>query len=309
MAEQELHTFLFADISGYSRLSEEGGDEVAAELAIRFAEAAERAAREHGAEMVKQVGDAVMVRCDCAAELVCLGLRLHEELGERTPIHAGIHTGRALERGGDWWGTTVNVASRVADAADTGQLLITEATKREAGDLGKWRLRAEHVGDVGDRDELRASFQQRRVGIHLEAAVVADRNPVDLGPGPVTAGCDDPATEPRLGEPLEIVDPEGLWVSTALPCQDQFSQAIDYIQGAEGESSEPLEVARTAMEGMAVEPGDVFEPAGYPEAEAPQVRVVRDGAPIAVVGLFSDGGGKWLVGTITACSSLEGGTR
>jgi len=140
MAEQELHTFLFADISGYSRLSEEGGDEVAAELAIRFAEAAERAAREHGAEMVKQVGDAVMVRCDCAAELVCLGLRLHEELGERTPIHAGIHTGRALERGGDWWGTTVNVASRVADAADTGQLLITEATKREAGDLGTTRL-------------------------------------------------------------------------------------------------------------------------------------------------------------------------
>lgn len=140
MAEQELHTFLFADISSYSRLSEEGGDEVAAELAIRFAEATVRVAREHGAEVVKQVGDAVMVRCDCAAELVCLGLRLHEEVGERTPIHAGIHTGRALERGGDWWGTTVNVASRVADAADAGQLLITEATKRAAGDLGATRL-------------------------------------------------------------------------------------------------------------------------------------------------------------------------
>jgi adenylate cyclase len=140
MAEKELHTFLFADISGYSRISEEGGDEVAAELAIRFAEEAERVAREHGAEVVKRVGDAVMLRCECAAALVGLGLRLHEELGERTPIHVGIHTGRALERGGDWWGNTVNVASRVADAADAGQLLITEETKREAGDLGGTRL-------------------------------------------------------------------------------------------------------------------------------------------------------------------------
>jgi class 3 adenylate cyclase len=140
MVEKELHTFLFADISGYSRLSEEGGDEVAAELAIRFAEEAERIAHEHGAEVVKRVGDAVMLRCDCAAELVGVGLRLHEELGGRTPIHVGIHTGRALARGGDWWGTTVNVASRVADAAEAGQLLITETTKRTAGDLGDARL-------------------------------------------------------------------------------------------------------------------------------------------------------------------------
>jgi class 3 adenylate cyclase len=81
-----------------------------------------------------------MLRCDCAAELVGLGLRLHEELGEQTPLHVGIHTGHALARGGDWWGATVNVASRVADAAEAGQLLITDATRREAGDLGQTRL-------------------------------------------------------------------------------------------------------------------------------------------------------------------------
>jgi class 3 adenylate cyclase len=139
---KNLHNFLFADISGYSRLTEIGGDEVAAELAIRFAAEAERIAREHGAEIVKRVGDAVMVRCDCAAELISLGLRLHDELGGHTPIHVGIHTGAALARSGDWWGATVNVAARVADAADAGQLLITEATRKAAGELGETRLRA-----------------------------------------------------------------------------------------------------------------------------------------------------------------------
>ena len=142
MSETELHHFLFADISGYSRLSEIGGDEVAAELAIGFAAEAERIAREHGAEIVKRVGDAVMLRCDCAAELINLGLRLHDELGARIPIHVGIHTGCALARSGDWWGSTVNVAARVADAADAGQLLITEATRKAAGELSRTRLRA-----------------------------------------------------------------------------------------------------------------------------------------------------------------------
>ena len=141
MATKDLHTFLFADISGYSRLTEISGDEAAAELAIRFAAEAERIAREHGADVVKRVGDAVMLRCDCAAELINLGLRLHDELGGLAPIHVGIHTGYAVARSGDWWGATVNVASRVAAAAEAGQLLITEATRSAAGELGRTRLR------------------------------------------------------------------------------------------------------------------------------------------------------------------------
>jgi class 3 adenylate cyclase len=139
MAQKDLHSFLFADISGYSRLTEIGGDEVGAELALRFASAAERIAHEHGAKVVKRVGDAVMLRCDCPAELIALGLRLEDELGGLR-IHAGIHTGCAVERGGDWWGTTVNVAARVAAAAGAGQLLITEETRAAAG-LRRTRLR------------------------------------------------------------------------------------------------------------------------------------------------------------------------
>jgi adenylate cyclase len=139
-AQSQLQTFLFADLSGYSRLSELAGDEVAAEVALSFFTAASAIATEHGAEVVKRVGDAIMLRSDSAADAVAIGMRLNAGLRDLPPIHAGVHTGVAIERDGDWWGTTVNVAARVADAADAGQVLITEATRSAAGDLGPTSL-------------------------------------------------------------------------------------------------------------------------------------------------------------------------
>jgi adenylate cyclase len=144
MAEQTCQSFLFADLSGYSSLTEREGDAVAAEVAIRFAAEASRLAEERGIELVKRVGDAVMMRGPDAAAVVRLGLSLQSEIAGKAGIpdvHAGVHTGCAIKRGGDWWGATVNIASRVATAAEAGQLLITEATKTAAGDLGEIRLR------------------------------------------------------------------------------------------------------------------------------------------------------------------------
>jgi adenylate cyclase len=140
MAEQH-QTFLFADISGYSLLTEVGGDEAAAELAVRFASEAGAIASDHGAEVIKRLGDGVMLRGECAAEVIKLGLRLSCELDGLPPIHAGIHTGAAVRRDGDWWGTTVNIAARIASEARAGQLLITEATRAAAGRTGCARLR------------------------------------------------------------------------------------------------------------------------------------------------------------------------
>jgi hypothetical protein len=163
-----------------------------------------------------------------------------------------------------------------------------------------------HVEIVNETDAERAvSLSGPDSGQGFGAPPGTSEQVVDVGPGALTVGCDDPATEPRPGEPVEVVDPEGLWVSTQLPCADQFSQVLDYIQGAKGETSDPLEAARTAVEAYGLEPDDVFEPAGYPEAEVPKVRLVRDGAPLAVVDMFDDGEGKWLVGTVTGCSSLQ----
>jgi hypothetical protein len=128
---------------------------------------------------------------------------------------------------------------------------------------------------------------------------------VDVEPGALTVACTDPATEPGAGEALEVVDEDGIWVSTRLGCAEQFSQVVDYIQGASGETTDPLEAAEKAVEEFGLEPDDVFERAGYPDTDTARVRMVRDGEPIAVVDLIDDGTGKWLVSMVTGCSSLE----
>ena len=128
---------------------------------------------------------------------------------------------------------------------------------------------------------------------------------VDVEPGAVTVSCTDPATEPGSGEALEVVDEEGIWVSTRLGCPEQFSQVVDYIQGASGETTDPLEAAKKAVEGFGLEADDIFERAGYPDTDTARVRMVRDSEPIAIVDLIDDGTGKWLVSMVTGCTSLE----
>ena len=139
MRHGRLHTFLFADLVGFTSLAELHGDDVAADVAVRFGSEAARIAAEHGARVVKSLGDAVMIRADSAADALLLGTRLHEELAAvpgLPPVHAGAHTGRAVERAGDWFGAAVNLAARVSAAARGGELLVTEATVAAAGRVG-----------------------------------------------------------------------------------------------------------------------------------------------------------------------------
>jgi adenylate cyclase len=139
------HTFLFADLVGFTAFTEQHGDDAAADLAESLASAAARLARDHGARLVKCLGDAVMLRADDAGEAVQLGLHIGAELAGLTPIHAGAHTGGAVERGGDWYGSAVNLAARVACSAAEGELLVTEATVATAGPMRGVEL--EHRGE------------------------------------------------------------------------------------------------------------------------------------------------------------------
>jgi adenylate cyclase len=201
MADETLHSFLFADICGYSRLTERDGDEAAAELAIRFASKAASLAAEHGADLVKRVGDAVMVRGADAAETVRLGLRLHAELNEADfpAIHAGVHTGPAVPRGGDWWGAAVNIAARVADAAESGELLITEATKAAAGELPDTQLRG-----LGPR-----RFKNISEPVRVYAAArLSDPLAVPVSTAPISTPVSAPKRDHRapLGSPVTALE-------------------------------------------------------------------------------------------------------
>jgi adenylate cyclase len=144
MAEQNLHTFLFADIAGYSLVADQHGDEAAADLALYFLSRASSLASIHGGEVVKSLGDAVMVRTEDAADSIRLALDLVNEFSQDPAlpdIHAGLHTGPAVRRADDWWGSTVNIAARVAAAADAGQVLVTETSRVQAGQVASARWR------------------------------------------------------------------------------------------------------------------------------------------------------------------------
>ncbi len=137
-ATTSTQTFLFADIVAFTAITEEEGDLRATELAVTLALVTQEVASELGADLVKTIGDAVMVRCDDARTALELALRLRRELA-RIPgfpgIHAGLHTGSAIHAAGDWYGHTVNVAARVCGAAGPGEVFCTRATLDAAGEL------------------------------------------------------------------------------------------------------------------------------------------------------------------------------
>jgi adenylate cyclase len=136
------HTFLFTDLVGFTALAASEGDDRAADVALEFAQCVEPLAGQHGAQVVKRLGDGLMLRSADPAGAVRLGLSIVAEQNERVPVRVGMHTGPAVERGGDWYGTTVNVAARLCAAAGGGEVLVSEATRESAG-----RLRKLEVGD------------------------------------------------------------------------------------------------------------------------------------------------------------------
>lgn len=132
MNDANDHTFLFADLVGFTSFTEHVGDEAAADVAVALQERAERLAAAYDCDVVKKLGDAVMIHGRDATRVVALALRLRREFAQERlcpPVRMGVHSGSAVQRAGDWYGATVNVASRVADAAGAGEILLSVATR------------------------------------------------------------------------------------------------------------------------------------------------------------------------------------
>ena len=140
--------FLFADIVGFTAYTETHGDAAAAELAWRLRLGVE-AQLGHDAHVVKTLGDAVMARIADPAEAAVAGLRIVDRAlpGAGDPqVRVGVHRGPAVECMGDFFGTAVNVAARVAALAAPGEVLVTEDVVRHARERGlALDDRGEHV--------------------------------------------------------------------------------------------------------------------------------------------------------------------
>ncbi|HEU4980330.1 MAG TPA: adenylate/guanylate cyclase domain-containing protein [Solirubrobacterales bacterium] len=127
----EQSTFVFADLAGFTALTEAHGDDEATRIALDFTSRVRELLPEYRAEEVKTIGDEVMIRVSDPVDAVRLGMRIVDELAFHgsPPVRVGIHSGPAMSRDGDWFGGTVNLASRVTDAAKPGEVLLTGATR------------------------------------------------------------------------------------------------------------------------------------------------------------------------------------
>jgi class 3 adenylate cyclase len=125
-------SFLFLDLVGYTALTDQHGDDHAADAALALYACVRPLLFEHGAEEVKTIGDAMMLRCERPVRAVELGLRIVScvEAEETLPsVRVGIHSGSAVRRGSDWYGSTVNVAARLCSAAGGCEVLVSDATR------------------------------------------------------------------------------------------------------------------------------------------------------------------------------------
>jgi adenylate cyclase len=97
--------------------------------------------------LVKTIGDAAMLVSPQPAAVVDAALELVDAAdreGEHFPqLRAGAAFGPAITRGGDWYGHTVNVASRLTGVARPGSVLVSEAVREAADDRHRWSFAGE----------------------------------------------------------------------------------------------------------------------------------------------------------------------
>ena len=137
---------VFVDLSGFTKLTEERGDEAAVQTATELQRDAETVARRRGGRLVKLLGDGALLRFSEAKASVQAALDLVEALDPRGSLaaHAGIHTGPVVERDLDVFGGTVNLASRIASVAAGGEVLTSRAVANAVDDQS---LRFERVDE------------------------------------------------------------------------------------------------------------------------------------------------------------------
>ena len=126
----------FLDITGYTRLTEERGDEAAADLAARLSRLVQRAVERYRGRVVRWLGDGVMLYFRDPGAAVRAALDALSEITSSglPPAHVGIDAGPVVFQGGDYFGRTVNIAARIGEYARPGELLVSEAVI-EAADL------------------------------------------------------------------------------------------------------------------------------------------------------------------------------
>jgi adenylate cyclase len=160
---ERVPAMCFLDLVGYTRLTEEQGDQAAAELAGMLAVLVDRSSRDHGGVPVKWLGDGVMFHFwdPAGAALAALGMAEELPAAGLPPAHVGVAAGPVVAQGGDYFGRTVNLAARISARASAGQVLVTQSVVEAASPQGVTFVELEEVQLQGVSRPVRV-FEARR---------------------------------------------------------------------------------------------------------------------------------------------------
>ncbi len=135
---------MIADIRGYSRYTEECGDEAAAALSAKFADIVNEDVAAHDGELVEMRGDEALVVFASARQAIRAAVDLQAQFQETAAeldvplrVGIGIDSGEAVQlEDGSFRGAALNVAARLCGRASGGEVIISDSTSRLAGRLG-----------------------------------------------------------------------------------------------------------------------------------------------------------------------------
>ena len=135
----------FADLAGYTRFTEEAGEEEALSTVERFIDAVQNTLPDD-ARIIKTIGDEVMIVAQDVRALTDWAVGFQRLYRERPTPRIGVHQGVTLYRDGDYFGRDVNLAARVVARARGGEVLVTDAVTDQAAD--SQHLEFENIGEV-----------------------------------------------------------------------------------------------------------------------------------------------------------------
>jgi len=148
MADQAAGCVLFADVSGSTKLYEAVGDSAAHAAIDGCVKMFSDVTALHAGRVVKTIGDEVMSIFPGATEGLRAAVEMQSNLAEMAPVggtplgaRIGFHFGPVVERGGDFFGDTVNLAARLTEMAHKGQVITSLETVERLEALDKMRCR------------------------------------------------------------------------------------------------------------------------------------------------------------------------
>lgn len=187
--DREQYCVLFADVVSSTELYERLGDNVAKELVDLALAKVGAAVTDHGGQVVKNLGDGLLAYFGTPHALrACLAIQ-EGDLPEDVELRMGLHHGPLLLESDDIFGDTVNTASRLADKARAGELLISQAAFELADEELRRRLRSlPPIRVKGKRTalEVHSSYVNDQPGTDVPLTMAG--HPHQTAPGDRTGG-------------------------------------------------------------------------------------------------------------------------